>query len=392
MRRLIPWLVAAVVIAGLIWAFLPQPVPVELAEVGPRDIAVTVEEEGEARIREVYTVSATIGGKLNRIDLHAGDPVAARETTVALIGPSAPALLDARARAVAEAGIEAALAAVDLAKAQLMQAEATLEFMATEARRSEQLFERSAISQRMYDNAVLDRKTAEAARDSASANLAVRERELESARATLDTAGDRSPDSCCVRLTAPVSGRVLKVITEDEQVVVPGQPILEIGNPANLEIVVELLSRDAVRVGNRAKAVITGWGGPPLSAHVSRVHPSAETTVSALGIDEQRVEVVLDLEGSAEDRHLLGHGFRVIAQIEIWKGEDILAIPIGALFRDGADWVTYVAADGRAELRSITLGARNSEYAEVMDGLQAGEQVILHPSDQVTEGVRISAD
>jgi HlyD family secretion protein len=392
MRRLVPWIIAALVVAGLVWAFLPQPVAVELAEIGPRTIEVMVEEEGEAQIREVFTVSATIAGKLHRLNLHAGDPVIAGQTVVAEIGPVAPALLDARARAVAEAGVQAAKAAVDLARAQLAQAEATLEFMATEARRSTALFDRGAIAERVLDNAVLEEKTAAAARDSAQANLTVRERELESARAVLEAADNGGTESCCIKLTAPVSGRVLRVVTENEQVVQPGQPIVEIGDPADLEIAVDLLSRDAVRVAAGAKAVITGWGGAPLAAHVRRVDPSAETRVSALGIDEQRVEVILDLDGAAEDRQLLGHGYRVIAQIALWRGEDVLAIPIGALFRDGSDWASFVAVDGRVELRSIMLGERNGDYAQVLEGLQAGDQVILHPSDQIAEGVRIVAD
>jgi HlyD family secretion protein len=391
LRRLVPWLVAAAVLAALVWAFLPQPVPVELAEVGPRSIEVAVEEEGEARIREVFTVSATIAGKLQRTGLHAGDPVTAGETVVASIGPAAPALLDARSRAVAEAGVEAALSAIDLVRAQVAQAEATLDFMTGEAERATELFDRATIARRILDNAILQQRTAEAARDSALANLTMRERELESARAVLDATEQGGPEGCCVTLTAPVSGRVLRVVTENEQVVQPGQPILEIGDPSNLEVVVELLSRDAVRVAAGAAARITGWGGPALAARVRRVDPSAETRVSALGIDEKRVQVILDLDGAPEDWALLGHGYRVIVGIELWRGDDVLSVPIGALFRDGSDWAVFVAEDGRATLRRIMLGERNGTAAQVLDGLQPGEQVILHPSDRVAEGVRIAS-
>jgi HlyD family secretion protein len=369
---------------------MPRPIAVELAEVAPRTIEVAVEEEGEARIREVFTISATIGGKLQRIGLHAGDAVVADETVVAVIGPAAPALLDARARAVAEATVAAAQSAVDLARAQVAQAEAAVEFASAEANRSRSLFERSALSTRLMDTAILDQRTAQAALDSARANLSVRERELESARAVLGTPDAAASDTCCVSLTAPVSGKVLRVLSEDEQVVAPGTPILEIGNPGNLEISVDLLSRDAVRVSEGAAAVVTGWGGPPIPARVERIEPSATTQVSALGIDEQRVGVILALEGDPQDWQALGHGFRVIARITLWRGDDVLSIPVGALFRDGSDWAAFVVRDGRARLQTITLGERNEDVAQVLTGLNAGDAVILHPGDTIADGVAVT--
>lgn len=386
MRRLIPVAAAVIVIAFLVWAFMPRPVGVELAEVGPRDLEVAVEEEGEARIREVFTVSATIAGKLQRISLHAGDSVTEGETVVAVIGPAAPVLLDSRSRAVAQATASAAQAATALARAQLDQAEATLEFMTGEANRAIALFQKGAVSQRTYDNAIRERKTAQAAVSSAVANLAMREKELESALAVLQPDRKGAADKCCVSIIAPVSGQVLRVLTESEQVVQPGTPLLEIGDPGNLEIVVDLLSRDAVRVKKGAMATITGWGGAPVPARVERVEPSAVTKVSALGIDEQRVKVILSLSAPPEDWRELGHGFRVIARIALWRGEGVLAIPVGALFRDGAHWATYVVRGGRATLQRITLGERNEDIAQVLDGLAAGDRVILHPSDLVSEG------
>lgn len=390
MRRLLAALALLAIAGLLVWAFAPRPVEADLAQIAPRTIEVAIEEEGEARIREVFTVSATIGGKLSRTSLHPGDEVLAGETVVARIGPAAPALLDSRARAVAVATVAAAQAAVDLARAQLAQAEATLDFATAEADRSRALFEKATISKRMYDNAVLAQKTAAAAVDSARASLAVRERELESAAAVLSADGSAEA-ACCVEIVAPVSGRVLRVLTEDEQVVLPGTPLMEIGNPGDLKVVVDLLSRDAVRVREGAEAVVDGWGGAPIPARVERVEPSAVTKVSALGIDEQRVEVVLALAGDPADRQLLGHGFRVIARITIWKGEGVLAIPVGALFRDGADWAAWVLRDGRARLTPITLGERNDDWAMVLTGLAAGDEVVLHPSDQIADGVAITA-
>jgi HlyD family secretion protein len=391
MRRLIFVLAALSVLGLIIWAFLPRPVTVEVVAVAPQTIEVSVEEEGEARIREVYVVSATIAGKLSRIGLHAGDPVVAQETIVASIGPAAPAFLDSRSRAVAEATMAAAESAVDLAHAQVVQAEATLEFMSSEANRARALFEKSAISERTLSNAVLEQKTAQATLDSARANLAVRERQKDSAEAALLSGDANGPDTCCLNLIAPVSGRVLRVLTEDEQVVQVGTPILEIGNTGNLEVVVDLLSRDAVRVQSGAKAEITGWGGPPITAEVERVEPVATPKISALGIDERRVEVFLKLTGDPSDWQQLGHGFRVIARIALWRADGVLAIPVGALFRDGSNWATYVVRDGRAQLQTIRLGERNESYAQVLAGLQAGDQVILHPSDLVTAGIKVAS-
>ncbi|MCF3973561.1 efflux RND transporter periplasmic adaptor subunit [Paracoccus salsus] len=389
MRRLVSAIAVVATLGLVVWAFLPRPIQVELAEIAPRTIQIAVEEEGVARIKEVFTISATIGGKLGRIDLHAGDPVVAQETVVAIIGPAAPALLDSRARSVAEATRAAAQSAVDLAQAQLAQAKATLEFMTSEADRARALYGRAAIARRVLDNAVLEQKTAQAAVDSASANLAVRERELESAMAVLDTANRNGAETCCIELFAPVSGRVLRVLTEDEQVVLPGTPILEVGNPGQLEIAVHLLSRDAVRVREGADALISGWGGAPIAAVVERIEPSATTRISALGIDEQRVMVILGLRGHPQDWQLLGHGFRVIVRIDIWKGEEVLSIPVGALFRDGAEWATYVVRDGRARLHVIRLGERNESFAQVLSGLEAGDWVILHPSDLIADGIAV---
>jgi HlyD family secretion protein len=390
MRHLFAGLAAVLVLGLIIWALLPRPVGVELADVTLRTIEVVVEEEGEARIREVFTVSATVAGKLQRIILHAGDPVVAEETVVALIGSAAPALLDARARAVAEATVEAAAAAVDLASAQVAQAEATLVFMTAEADRARALLERLAVPQRTYDNAILQQLTARAAADSARANLAVREQELESARAVLGMGDANGTPDCCIELISPVSGQVLRVLSENEQVVPSGAPILEVGDPGNLDVTVKLLSRDAVRVQEGARAEITGWGGPSIAAVVERVEPSALTQVSALGIDEQRVEVILALRGDPAEWRLLGHGFRVIARIALWREEEVLSVPVGALFRDGSDWATYVVHDGRARLQTISLGERNEAFAQVLDGLQPGDQVILHPSDLVTDGVAVA--
>ena len=390
LRRLIALLIGVAVLAALAWALWPRPIDVETATVSRRDIDIVVEEEGKSRIRDVFTVSAPISGEMLRVNLHAGDAVVKDETIVASIKPAAPGLLDARAKRVAEAAAEAARAAVDLAAAQVRQAEAQLAFMQEELNRAATLVRRGTISQRAYDKAKLDVETAAAALESAKAALRVRQRELESAEAALIETSGGGAATCCTDVRAPVSGRVLRVLTESEQVVQAGTPLLEIGDPADLEIVADLLSRDAVRIKPGADAMIEGWGGEPLIAKVERIDPSAVTKVSALGIEEQRGSVILTLEGDSNNWSKLGHDFRVIVRISLFKGENLLAVPIGALFRQGADWAVYVIADGRAQLRKVQLGARNTEHAEVTEGLVEGDAVIVHPSDRVSDGVEVN--
>lgn len=382
MRRLLPAAAVAAILGLLVWVFLPQPIAVETALVTRGDLAVYIEAEGEARIREVVVVSAPILGLLQRVSLHPGDDVTAGQV-VAQIGPVAPHLLDARARAVAKAGAAAAAAAVELARSQLVQAEAALDYAATEATRARALFARAALSQRLLDDAVLAERTAEAAAASARANLAMRESERQSADAMLDDGGAAGA-LCCVAVKAPVAGRILRVVTEDEQVVQSGTPILEIGDTRNLEVVAHVLSRDAVEIAEGAEATITGWGGADFAAKVQRVEPSATTRISALGIEEQRVEVRLTLRDVPPPS--LGHGFRTLARIMLHEVRNVPRVPIAALFRMGGDWAVYTVQDGRAALRTLTLGARNEDHAEVLSGLNDGDPVILHPVAEIVDG------
>jgi len=388
LRRLFTILILLAVAAALAWAFWPRPIPVETAEIGRHDIRVTVEEEGKSRIREVFTVSSPISGQVLRTNLHAGDEVVKDETVIASIRPAAPGLLDARLKRVAEAAAASARASVGLAEAEVKQAEAQLTFLKTELARAERLSRQGTISERALDKARLDVDTAAATLDSAKASLTVRQRELQRAEAALIETG-ASEGPCCTEIKAPETGRILRVLAESEQVVQAGTPLIEIGDPTDIEIVTDVLSRDAVQIAPGAEAVIDNWGGPPLRAKVRRVEPSAVTKVSALGIEEQRVSVILDLEGSEPESAALGNGFRVVARITLWEGKNLLAVPVAALFRQGGDWAAYAVAGGKAVLRKLDLGSRNDTWAEVKGGLAAGEQVILHPSDQMTDGLAV---
>lgn len=396
LRKSVPILVGIVVVVGAgWWAFRPQPVAVDMAAIGRGALEVTVSDDGTTRIIDVYSVSAPVTGTVQRTPGSVGDKVEAGKTTVAMIRPAAPAFLDARSRREAEAALAAAAAAVQLAEAQAAEAEAELDLARSEQRRVEELARRNVVSERMFEEANAAVRRAEARRNIAGATLEMRRREMESAQARLigpeSGAGAENGD-CCVVVAAPVDGEILVIHHESEAVVAAGTVLVEIGDPAALEVVAELLSSDAVRVKAGAQARIEGWGGPALEATVRRVEPTGFTKVSTLGIEEQRVRAVLDLPGPAQEREGLGHGYRVEVAIVVERHDDALLVPLGALFRQGSDWAVFaVDADGRAALRRIGIGPRDARSAVVLDGLAENERVILHPSDRVAQGVAVVA-
>ncbi len=377
--------------SGVAWALWPRPVIIEVARVAPGDLEVLVEEEGESRIREVFSISAPVAGQLQRLSLHAGDGVTANETVVAVIRPVVSGLLDERSRRMAEASAEAASAAVELASAQIAQAEKQLRFAQDSLERTVLLSQRGLVSAQALEKAQYEADVATTMLQSAKATLLVRERELSSAQAALiEGKPVQEPSACCVEVKAPVSGQILQVLTESEQVVQAGTPLLTVGDPEDLEVVVELLSRDAVQLQPGAKATIDGWGGSPLQAELVRIEPMARTKVSALGIEEQRATATLRLLAPPDEWRRLGHGFRVVAHIVRWRGEDVITVPIGALFRLEGEWAVFVVEDGRAVTKRIEVGERNSEVAEVISGLQEAEEVILHPADTISSGTAVA--
>lgn len=391
MQRAIRWIVGAVVViaiaAGFWLALREQPALVDTATLSSGPMTVTIDQEGRTRVREIYTVSSPIAGHLSRTTLDVGDRVKANETVVAFIHPLDPPLIDRRAQAELRAAVEAARSAVVLAQAERERAKAALDLAAGDLERAESLSRTSVISQRALEKAVADRTLAEAQLRSAEATIRVREAELESAEARLLQPTDMSRDArsdCCVNVTSPADGVVLEVLTKSEQAVTAGAQIATIGDPGNLEIVVDLLSSDAVRIAPGMKADITDWGGEgDLPATVRRIDPSGFTKISALGIEEQRVNAILDFDKPAP---ALGHGFRVYARLAVWRGSDILQVPISALFRHEGMWSVYRIVDGKAVLTSIETGHMNDEVAEVTKGLTAGDVVIVHPSDQIEDG------
>jgi len=395
-RRLLVWgpviALAAALIGYMLW---PRAVPVDLVTASRGPLTVSIEEEGRTRIRDVYEVSAPIGGRLVRIELEAGDPVVANETLLAELQPLDPGFLDVRTDAELRAALRAAEAGLDLARANVERARAQLRFAVADLERIERLAQSGTVSKRRHEEADLALGTARAGLAEAEATADMRAHELERARTQLlspvEAIGQR--DACpCVPIRAPVSGRVLRVMHESETVVPSGTTLMEIGDPGDLEIVVDLLSADAVKVEPGQTVRLDNWGGDvTIEADVTRVEPFGFTKVSALGIEEQRVNVLARPRGPADALARLAHGFRVEAAIILWHGEDVLRVPLTALFRDGDAWALYAVEAGRATLRHVEIGRGNGLDVEILSGLEAGETVIVHPGAGVVPGIRVRA-
>lgn len=373
----------------------PQVVPVDIAKVEVGNLEVTVNADGMTRIKDVYEVSAPVSGQVLRSPVQIGEAVVADDTIVARIEPGEPAFLDERARAQAEAAVAQAEAAQLLAEANLRAAEADLDNAQRQFDRIFALHERDAASDAQLEQSEVALDVAAAQFDSARATQRMRDSELAAARAVLvEPSGNSHPDAdaanCCISLTAPVSGQVLSIENESARTVAAGTPLLTIGPKNDLEITVDLLSTDAVRIAPGAGAYVERWGGDStLMAKVTEIEPAAFTKVSALGIEEQRVKVLLDFVTPAEDRPTLGHNFRVYLRIVEWHGSDVLTLPISALFRENGDWAVFTVADGVAHLTPVEIGKRNTDIAQVLGGLSDGDVVITHPSDRVSEGVQV---
>lgn len=397
MRRYRNWILSivalVVLVAGITYLFIPQPVPADLANVVRGPLVVTIDDEAQTRVKEVYIVSAPLTGVLRRIERHAGDAVLADETILAVIQPADTTFLDVRSRTQAEAAVKAAEAATALAHAEVLRARAQLDFARSDLARAQRLALRGTISERALEQAALETSTRDAALINAEAAQRVRTFELETVRASLIAPGEgrRENATCCITIQAAVSGKILRVIQESEGVVLAGTPLLEIGNPEDLEIVVELLSADALRVDEGAAVLIEDWGGGSvLNGRVRRVEPYAFTKVSALGVEEQRVNVMIDFVDPVDEWRGLGHGFRVRARIVVWRDDDVLKLPVSSLFREGTDWAVFVESnESRAVLRKVEIGRRNGVEAQVLAGVSEGDTVVLHPSDRIEDGVRI---
>ncbi len=394
LRRIPVFVVSLLIVVLLVYGFWPTRLPVDVVTVIRGSFDVTVDDDGETQIREKYKVSAPVTGKLARTELHAGDAVEQDVTVLARIEPTDPELLDARTQAESEARVHAAQAACDQADARLNHAKEQFELAGHEYDRAKSLIPSRAISQAEFDRA--EHAFRIAAADVRSAEFAVKlaDFELELAQAALirtqDVPQSDDPPATLV-ITSPISGRVLRIFREDAGVVTPGVDLLEIGDPDDLEMRIDVLSTDAVGISPAARVLVEHWGGPfTLEGVVRVVEPSAFLKVSALGVEEKRVNVIADFTEPAKHRNKLGDGFRIEARIVVGRARDIIKIPAGALFRDGDDWKVFRVHEGRAKLTNVIIGQSNGLETEIVEGLAVDDQVILHPTDNIVSGVRVS--
>ena len=393
-KRILVIVALAGIASGFIWLMWPQPIQVDVAKAVLGHMQLTVDEEGISRIREVYSVSAPVSGKVARSPREVGDHVVAGVTTVAAIHAADPTMLDSRTRLELEAAVEAAKADREFAGAAVLQAEKELRFAESELERTRYLVGKKVMALNALERRQLDADSAQQQLESARAQLDVRVHNLEMAEARLlepATRGEAEElKDCCISLTSPVNGIILKIPVENEQIVQAGTPLVEIGNPLETEISVELLSTDAIQVKPGASASVSGWGGPnELKARVKRVEPAAITKISALGIEEQRVKAILEITDPPAKWTGLGHEYRVFVRIAIWQSDNALRIPLSALFRWEGNWAVFRVTGGLAKLTMITTGPMNSSDVQVLSGLSAGETVVVHPSDLVADGAQV---
>jgi HlyD family secretion protein len=385
-------LLAGGTIGGLALAWRPQPVPVDLAVVERGPMAVTVDEDGRTRVKDRFVVSAPLAGTLARVELHPGDAVH-RGDLVARIVPLPAPLLDPRSREEAQARVASARALVKQAGSRIEQARAAHDFARREADRQHVLLREGATAPQIVEQADLAERTRSEERTSAEFGARVAESEMRLAQAALRRLGAApGPRGEQFEVRSPVEGRVLRVMQESEGAVQPGTALIEIGDPAGLEIVVDVLTADAVEIRPGAPALIERWGGDSsLHGHVHRVEPSAFTRVSALGVEEQRVNVIIDLDEPRERWAALGDGYRVETRTVIWQAPDVLRVPAGAVFRHRGGWAVYAVERGVVRLGSVEVGHRNGAQVEILSGLRPGERVVVYPSNNVVDGAKAEA-
>jgi HlyD family secretion protein len=384
--------VALGVVAAIITASLPKPVIVEIAAAQRGSLTVTIDEDGRTRVKDRYVISAPLAGSLARIELQPGDRVEAGAVVAHLLPLPAP-LLDPRSQAQSRARLAAAEAASRQAQAAESRARAAMEFAESEIESQRRLAARGSIPQQRLDRAELELRTKREDLASATFGVRVARHQVDMARAALgrlDRGAQAGDQGSQMMLKSPVAGVVLEVLREHEGVVQAGTPLLEIGNPTALEIVVDVLTTDAVRIQPGVKARIIRWGGQQeLDAHVRRIEPKAFSRMSSLGVQEQRVNVVLDLDSPQESWTSLGDGYRIEANIAVWEADDVMRIPVSAVFKHDEKWTVFVVDGEAARIQHVEIGERNGLQVQILAGLAPGQRVILHPGERVADGATV---
>ena len=388
-RRALPWLAGVVLVALIGWGLWPKPVIIETGEVARAPLTVRVAEEGKTRVRNRYVVAAPLAGNMRRVPLKPGDPVEAGNTLLTTIEPVGSPLLDPRARAQAEAVVAMHQASRHQAVEALAAVRTALKLANAERDRMRAVTQQGTLSASDRDRMEAEASIKAAEVRAAEFALQVIDYELAQARAVLERP-EGALSNNLVEVRSPVSGRVLKVMQESETVVAPGSQILEIGDPTDIEIEAEILSRDAVTISPGDAVEIEQWGGEaPLQGRVRRVEPAAFTKISALGVEEQRVIVLIDLLAAPPSAKALGDRYRVEVRVAVWHSDAVLVVPAGALFREGNAWKTFVYQNGSARLTALEAGHSDGHFTEVVAGLKPGDKVLLHPPDTVKDGTAV---
>ena len=398
-RLLLMLFVGGLIAAALAAGFWPRPVMVDLAEVSRGALQISIDEEGRTRVSEPYVVSTPVAGRLQRVEVNPGDPVLRGETIIVRMLPTNPVALDVRTREQAQAAVKSAEAALRGSHADLSAAEASRDLAQTELQRTVQLAERNIASPAALDRARREFRISEAQVQMAEAAIGTHEAGLATAQAQLIGFEDlglgaalRDSPQNDIPLYAPASGRILQIMHQSATTLPAGEPIMEIGDiEGDLEIVVDLISSDAVQVSQGDPVSIEDWGGAvTLHGEVSRIDPFGITKISALGVEEQRVPVVISLASPPKDRAGLGHGYRVETRIIVWRAEEVLRVPSSALFRTGDAWSVFVLVDGKAIQRQIEISHNNGTQAQALSGLLQGDQVVIYPSAAIQNGTAIT--
>lgn len=391
-RRILMIVGGIALVVLIAFAFIPKPVEVDIAHVKRGPLQISVNEDGQTRIRERYTISAPLGGRMLRIDLEPGDNAEVGQL-LAVIEPRDPELLDSRAHAESEARVESAQSAVKQAEANLKRSEANLKLAQSDAEKYKAMYKKGGVTQKERDDAVLlmQVRTQEFAAAQFAGQIARFQFDLAKA-ALVHTAatGDRPRSLDRLQIQAPCGGRVLRVFQKSEGFVTAGIPLLEFGDPVDLEAVVDVLSTDAVAIEPGDPVTIEHWGGNgALQGRVRVVEPAAFTKVSSLGVEEQRVNVIIDFVDPPAVRNGLGDGYRVEAAIIIWEQNDVLKVPTSALFRRDQQWNVFRVEEGKAVQAPVTIGRRNGLEAQVIEGLDEKDEVVIYPADNVVAGASV---
>ena len=392
-KRLVKISLVFIAIALLVFAFIPEKIQVDLISVEKGNLTVSVEGEGKTRIHDIYTIYTPIEGRVTRIESNAGDSVIAGKTIIANMYPANPAFLDKRSEIQAKADINGAEAALELASSRVRQAQAQLKFDQSEYKRAQELFKNNMISIAELERVEIQLTMQKAEKDTSLANRTLMESRLKVAQAELlqpDITSDIESETCQICIYSPVDGHVLRILHKSESIIPAGTALVEIGDPKDLEVNIEMLSTNAVKVKVGDKAFIKRWGGiENLTARVKVIEPSGFTKISALGVEEQRVNVILSLTEPYEKWQSLGDAFRVEAEIIIEDIKNINKVPLSALFRQNSKWSVLKVIDGEVFLQAVMVGKRNNLFAEITQGLTIGEQVIIHPNNNIEVGMSV---